>query len=218
MKNKLAKRTCINVAVMESDPLRFAGFKAVLDSEPDLHLKAVTLTEIGNAQGIDVVLVAGRSGQSAFRDIEMLRATRSDLRILVTGSCLSDSTMLDALACGAKGYVDEAGSVQDFVKAIRIVADGLIWAPRRVLATFIERSSHNSGRGSAADRNFTSREKEVLELLVQGTPNKDIGRSLGIEERTVKAHVAKLMRKAGVQNRILLSVHALNHGLVASSR
>lgn len=187
MKNKLAKRTCINVAVVESDPLRFAGFKAVLDSESDLQLTALALTEIGNAQDIDVVLVAGRSGQSAFRDVEMLRAIRSDLRIIITGTGLSDSTMLDTLASGAKGYIDEAGSVKDFVKAIRIVADGKIWAPRRVLAAFIERSSNNSRRSSMADRKCTCREKEVLELLVQGTPNREIGRCLGIEERTVKA-------------------------------
>ena len=63
---------------------------------------------------------------------------------------------------------------------------------------------------------FTDREKEVLEMLVAGRSNKEIGAQLGIEERTVKAHVAKLMRKVGVQNRIALSVHAITHSLVAA--
>jgi len=63
---------------------------------------------------------------------------------------------------------------------------------------------------------FTDREKEVLELLVAGRSNKEIGAVLGIEERTVKAHVAKLMRKVGVQNRIALSVHAITHNLVTA--
>ena len=63
---------------------------------------------------------------------------------------------------------------------------------------------------------FTDREKEVLELLVAGRSNKEIGSALGIEERTVKAHVAKLMRKVGVQNRIALSVHAITHSLVTA--
>src|SRR5438477_492617 len=62
------------------------------------------------------------------------------------------------------------------------------------------------------------REKQVLELLVAGRSNKEIGAALGIEERTVKAHVAKLMRKVGVQNRIALSVHAITHSLVTSAR
>ena len=58
----------------------------------------------------------------------------------------------------------------------------------------------------------------MLELLVVGRSNKEIGSVLGIEERTVKAHVAKLMRKVGVQNRIALSVHAITHSLVTSSK
>jgi len=57
-----------------------------------------------------------------------------------------------------------------------------------------------------------------LELLVAGRSNKEIGSVLVIEERTVKAHVAKLMRKVGVRNRIALSVHAITHSLVTSSK
>ena len=63
---------------------------------------------------------------------------------------------------------------------------------------------------------FTSREREVLELLVAGRSNKEIGSPLGIGERTVKAHVAKLLRKVGVQNRIALSIYALTHSLVTA--
>ena len=65
---------------------------------------------------------------------------------------------------------------------------------------------------------FTDREKEVLEMLVKGRSNKEIGSALGIEERTVKAYVAKLMRKVGVQNRIALSVHAVTHSLVPTPK
>jgi DNA-binding NarL/FixJ family response regulator len=53
-------------------------------------------------------------------------------------------------------------------------------------------------------------------MLVSGCSNKEIAAPLGIEERTVKAHVAKLMRKVGTPNRILLSVHAIKHSLVSA--
>ena len=56
----------------------------------------------------------------------------------------------------------------------------------------------------------------MLGMLVTGMSNKEIAGPLGIEERTVKAHVGKLMRKTGVQNRIELSVHAITHALVPS--
>jgi DNA-binding NarL/FixJ family response regulator len=63
---------------------------------------------------------------------------------------------------------------------------------------------------------FTLREKEVLEMLVDGRSNKQIGLPLGIEVRTVKAHVAKLMRKVGVRSRIALATYAMSHSLVSS--
>src|ERR1035438_3245863 len=90
-------------------------------------------------------------------------------------------------------------------------------APRQVLSMFVEQAYRSSGHGvSAGQRPFTGREKEVLGMLVAGCSNKEIAAPLGIEERTVKAHIAKLMRKVGVPNRVLLSVHAITHSLVAS--
>jgi DNA-binding NarL/FixJ family response regulator len=146
-----------------------------------------------------------------------LKATRPDLRIIVTGSGIDEETILKAIASGANGYVDEAASPAEFAQAIRIVNQGSVWAPRRVLSMFIERVSSTPGRIFPAGRvTFTDREKEVLEMLVAGRSNKEIGAQLGIEERTVKAHVAKLMRKVGVQNRIALSVHAITHSLVTT--
>jgi DNA-binding NarL/FixJ family response regulator len=113
--------------------------------------------------------------------------------------------------------VDEAAAPLEFVQAIRMVHQGSVWAPRRVLSIFIERVTSSPGRIFPAGRvTFTDREKETLELLVAGRSNKEIGVALGIEERTVKAHVAKLMRKVGVQNRVALSVHAITHSMVTA--
>jgi len=216
-KTALAKKTPIRIAVVESDPLRFVGFRALFDNESDFELLSATLPEIGTASAIDLVLLGNRSGQNLFDVMASLKATRPDLRIIVTGSGVDDETVLKAIASGAKGYVDEAASPAEFVQAIRIVNDGSVWAPRRVLSTFIERVSSSPGRIFPAGRvTFTDREKEVLEMLVAGRSNKEIGAALGIEERTVKAHVAKLMRKVGVQNRIALSVHAITHSLVTA--
>lgn len=119
----------------------------------------------------------------------------------------------DALVNGAKGYVEEAAPVSEFVSAIRVVNQGLIWAPRRVMGILIIR--YSQGRTGLFGERITMREREVLEMLVAGRSNREIARPLGIAERTVKSHVAKLMRKVGVQNRIALSMHAVKHSLVA---
>ena len=211
------KKTPIRIAVVESDPLRFVGFRALFDNEPDFELLAASLPEIATLQNVDLILLGNRNGQNLFDVMASLKATRPDLRIIVTGSGIDEETVLKAIASGAKGYVDEAASPTEFVQAIRVVNDGSVWAPRHVLSMFIERVSTSPGRIFPAGRvTFTEREKEVLEMLVAGRSNKEIGAALGIEERTVKAHVAKLMRKVGVQNRIALSVHAITHSLVTA--
>jgi DNA-binding NarL/FixJ family response regulator len=217
MKAAPTKKPQIRIAVVESDPLRFVGFRALFDSEPDFELVSASLPDIAVMQDIDLVLLGNRNGQNLFDVMASLKASRPDLRIIVTGAGMDEETILKAIASGSKGYVDEAASASEFVQAIRIVHQGSVWAPRRVLSMFIERVSSSPGRVFPAGRvSFTDREKEVLEMLVAGRSNKEIGSALGIEERTVKAHVAKLMRKVGVQNRIALSVHAITHSLVTA--
>jgi DNA-binding NarL/FixJ family response regulator len=217
MKAAANKKPQIRIAVVESDPLRFVGFRALFDSEPDFELVSASLPDIATMQNIDLVLLGNRNGQNLFDVMASLKASRPDLRIIVTGAGMDEETILKAIASGSKGYVDEAASATEFVQALRVVHEGSVWAPRRVLSMFIERVSSAPGRIFPAGRvTFTDREKEVLEMLVAGRSNKEIGAALGIEERTVKAHVAKLMRKVGVQNRIALSVHAITHSLVSA--
>lgn len=217
MKPAVARKPIIRVAVVESDPLRFVGFRALFDSEPDFELVSATLPELSVEKNIDLVLLGSRGGQNLFDQMATLKAARPDVRIIVTGAGIDEETILKAIASGAKGYVDEAATPSEFVQAIRVVNQGSVWAPRRVLSLFIERVTSSPGRIFPAGRvTFTDREKEVLEMLVVGRSNKEIGAALGIEERTVKAHVAKLMRKVGVQNRIALSVHAITHSLVTA--
>src|SRR5712692_10669320 len=216
MKAALANKPLIRIAVVESDPLRLVGFRAVFDSERDFELISSSLPDVGMQQNFDLVLLGDRSSQNLFDVMASLKATRPHLRIIVIGSGMDEENILRAIAFGAKGYVDAAASPADFVQAIRIVSQGSVWAPRRVLSMFIERVSNSPRRifptGQVA---FTNRETQVLEMLVEGRSNKEIGTPLGIRERTVKAHVAKLMRKVGVENRVALTVHAITHSLVS---
>jgi DNA-binding NarL/FixJ family response regulator len=208
------RKPLIRIAVVERDPLRVVGFRAVFDSVSGFELVPASLTDICGLPSIDLVLLSNCGVQNLFDLMAGLKATRPDLRVIVTGSG-DEEAILKAIVAGAKGYVDEAASPAEFVQAVRVVNQGSVWAPRRVFSMFIERVSSAAAHSFLAGRaTFTVREKEVLELLVAGRSNKEIGSPLGIGERTVKAHVAKLLRKVGVQNRVALSVHALAHSLV----
>lgn len=206
----------IQIAVVESDPLRFVGFRALLESEADFRLTSLSSEEVASRQDIDVAFLEDRDGRDLFRVMDTLKAANSNLRVIVTGCGPQEESSLKAISSGAKGYIQDAASGAEFAQAIRTVHKGLIWAPRRVIAKFIEHSSTSLPRNSPLRRtSFTGRETQVLQLLVAGRSNKEIAAPLGIEERTVKAHVAKLMRKVGVQNRIALSVQAVTRALVS---
>src|SRR6516164_1320005 len=215
MRASLPKTQPIRVAVIESDPLRLVGLRACLSSESDFELSSTSLSEAGARQNIDLVLLGSHIGSNLFEVVATLKATRPGLRIIVMGAGMGEESILKAIASGAKGYIDEAAGPAEFAQAFRVVSQGSVWAPRRALSLFIERVSNSPGRVfPAGPVCFTHREKEVLEMLVAGRSNKEIGAPLGIAERTVKAHVAKLMRKVGVHNRIALSVHAITNSLV----
>ena len=149
--------------------MRFVGFHAVFHSEQDFELISSSLPDIGTQRNIDLVLLGDRSGQNLFDMMATLKATRPNLRIIVIGSGTEDETILKAIAFGAKGYVDAAASPADFVHAIRMVSQGSVWAPRRVLSMLIERASSLPGYTvPASHATFTEREQEVLEMLVAG--------------------------------------------------
>jgi len=212
-----ANKPPIRIAVVESDPLRLVGFRALFEAEAEFELVSTSFEEIKTQPNCELVLLGGRGGNNPFDLVANLRSSRPELRIVVTGSGGTDETILKALAAGAKGYVDEAAPAADFVMAMRVVNSGSVWAPRRVLSMFIERVTSHSTVFPGTRVMFTDRERQVLELLVGGSSNREIGAVLKIEERTVKAHVAKLMRKVGVQNRIALSIHAITHSLVRNA-
>jgi DNA-binding NarL/FixJ family response regulator len=216
MKRSTAKAKRIQVAVIESDPLRAIGFRALLESEADLEFVPATSVEALMQQNLGVVLLANRHGHNLVSQMSSLKERRPDLPVIVIGSSTDDEAILSAIGCGAKGHVFDGAPPCEFAQAIRTVYLGSIWASRRVLSKFIERAS--TRRKGAVPGGFgpiTRREKEVLKMLVAGLSNKEIGVPLGIEERTVKAHIAKMMRKVGVQNRIALCVHALTNSLVS---
>ena len=215
MRASLLKRQPIRVAVIESDPLRLIGLRTCLGSAADFELSSTSLSDAGAQQSIDLVLLGNHIGSNLFEVVATLKAARPDLRVIVMGAGMDEENILKAIASGAKGYIDEAADPTEFEQAFRVVDQGSVWVPRRVLSLFIERVSNSPGRIFPAGRVcFTHREKEVLEMLVAGRSNKEIAGPLGITERTVKAHVSKLMRKVGVQNRIALSVHAITNSLV----
>jgi DNA-binding NarL/FixJ family response regulator len=213
--NPIARRV-IGIAIIEDDPIRLVGLRSILDAIPSFRLIATSVSLIATDPRVDVVLLRN-SGIMFLENIAEWRVLRPDLKVVVTGTGADDQTIMNAIAAGAKAYVEEAAPIPEFVKAINAVFRGSVWISRRIMSMVIDRSAGLLGRNpQPCGFRITSREIQVLEMLVEGRSNKEIGNPLGIKERTVKAYLARLMHKVGVNNRIALSVHAIRHSLVSA--
>ena len=221
LSSKAAPEEPIRVAVLESDPLRFVGFRALFGSGAEFHVRSSTVPLVLKALEDDVVLMTRNRGAAFYSAMSALKTVRPSVRIIVTGPDGNDEDILRAIAAGAKGYIPDDASAATFRQAIRVVHSGSVWAPRKVLATFIERvtASTTARQVKSQDGPLVSRrQRQVLGFLAVGSSNREIAKELGLTERTVKAHVAELLRKIGAPNRIALSVHPLTHSLLAMGR
>ena len=126
---------------------------------------------------------------------------------------------LDALARGARGILHKSAAPDDVIKAIHVVLNGGIWAPRQtVVAAWFHQTRKQSSVAPAApiaDPGLTRRELEVLAHAAAGLRNRDVASVLTISEATVKAHLTSIFQKLGLRGRARLA--AAYHGLVTSS-
>jgi DNA-binding NarL/FixJ family response regulator len=123
--------------------------------------------------------------------------------------------VLNSIVAGARAFLDLTAAPDVVRKAVEVVTSGSIWAPRRLLSKLIDRLLKvPDSAPQAPGPQLTSREQQVLALILMARSNREIAEQLGIEERTVKAYVGRLMRKTGADNRIKLSMSALNRSLI----
>jgi DNA-binding NarL/FixJ family response regulator len=126
-----------------------------------------------------------------------LAATRPNTRVVVLTSFSDRERILDALDAGAVGYLLKDAEPEELVRGIHAAARGESpLAPRAASAVLRARAEQRPAMPT-----LTAREREVLELLGQGLPNRDIGERLGISEKTVKAHVTRVFQAIGVTDR-----------------
>lgn len=202
------------IGLIATDPLRVLGLETIF-AEGNIEVLPLTVPGGLDSLGVSVVLIDAACTDHLFELLETFRRTRPHLRLIVIGLEESHDFIQRVIGAGAKGYLAHSARESEIRLAVDIVSDGSIWAPRKVLARLLDASTADS-YAATAEPKFTEREGQVLRLLVAGRPNRDIAEALGIDAATVKAHVGRLMRKVGVENRIALTMQAVSRNLVAS--
>jgi DNA-binding NarL/FixJ family response regulator len=204
----------LRVALLEPEPIRVQGFVTLFQDHPRIEFVVFELAQFLADQEFKLALIGLHGERLPLPLVGTIHGLRPEVKLVVMGPDADDEVILQAITAGAKAYLEASASPQQVEQAIMIVNQGSIWAPRRVLSIFVDRATKPSRSATPSLAQFTVRETEVLKLLVAARSNREIARTLGIEERTVKAHVAKLMRKVGVENRIALSIYAVTNSIV----
>lgn len=206
----------IRIGVLAGEPIRLAGLSTVFEEPPEggkpqLQPVIGALPELMSDSELLYMVVDFNSSAEGLKTLETVKRSRPEMRQIVIGPENNDELVLEAITAGARAYLDSSADPHTVRMAIEIVVSGSIWAPRRLLSRLIDRLlGVPGGAGGAGALQLTARERQVLDLILQAQSNREIAEQLGIEERTVKAHVGRLMRKTGAENRIELSIRALN--------
>lgn len=214
----------MRVGLVADEPIRLAGLVSIFETHSQNGLAGLTpvtgdLKELLADEALEYLVFDMNASTGGVEMIELIRRMRPEIRLIVIGPEGNDELVLESIIAGARAYLDLTAGPQMVRTAIDSVKAGSIWAPRRLLSKLIDRLL--IGRDTSltnGNPHLTARESQVLELILMACSNREIASRLGIEERTVKAHVGRLMRKTGVENRIELSMLALSRSLVPETR
>lgn len=215
----------IRVALADDQLLVRAGFRALIDAEPDLEVVAEAsggreLLELLRAHPVEVVLMDIRmpdgDGLWATEQIAADPAL-AGVRVVIVTTFELDEYVARAVRAGASGFLVKDTEPVDLLRAVRVVAAGEALLSPGVTRRLLERLSVGlrEAPDTAALDALTEREREVLRLVGLGLTNDEIAERLVLSPLTAKTHVSRIMTKVGARDRVHLVVLAYETGLVA---
>jgi DNA-binding NarL/FixJ family response regulator len=210
------------VVVADDQPVICAGFAALLDAQADLEVVGTAangreLVALVNEHRPDVALVDVRMPELDGIEATRLITRDHETRVLILTTFDLDAYVYDAIRAGASGFLLKDVTADRLVDGVRMIAEGsMLLGPavsRRLVADFARGSSRTPAEAPYVAA-LSPREREVLDELARGRSNAEIAADLHISTETVKSHVAEVLRKLGLRDRIQAVVFAYEHGLV----
>ena len=209
----------ISVLLADDQALVRGGFRLILDAEPDIEVIAEAAD---GGQAIDEALQA--RPDVILMDIRMpaldgIQATRQLIpqlpatRVVMLTTFDLDDYIVDAFRAGASGFLLKTAPPQQLVAAVRTVHAGDALLAPASTRRLIEQSARPPAPAPALDM-LTPREHDVLHLLARGLPNAEIAQQLVVEPSTLKSHVASVLAKLGLRDRVQAVITAYETGLI----
>ena len=217
----------IKILLADDQPLVRTGFRMILDAEPEMEVVGEASDgreAIDQVRTLspDVVLMDIRmpelDGLEATRRI-LSSATNGDApKILMLTTFDLDEYVYEALRAGASGFLLKDTPPEQLVGAIHVIADGeALLSPsitRRVISEFVKGNGPKPQAQFPRLQELTARELEVLKLIARGYSNAEIAKALFVSETTVKTHVARILMKLQLRDRVQAVVLAYEAGVV----
>jgi DNA-binding NarL/FixJ family response regulator len=214
----------IRVVIADDQQLIRAGFRSLLESEPDLEVVAEAGTGRDAVAEVtrlrpDVVLMDIRmpDGDGLWATEQIVRTPElAGTHIVVVTTFELDEYVARAIRAGASGFLVKDTEPAELIRAVRVVAAGEGLLSPSVTRRLLERmaSALAEPRDASALGVLTDREREVLALVGRGLTNAEIGAQLFLSPLTAKTHVSRIMSKLAARDRVQLVIVAYEAGLV----
>lgn len=214
----------IRVLLVDDQPMIRTGFRFILEAEPDLVVvgesgDGAAAVEDARALQPDVILMDIRMPR--MDGVEATRAIAGSglpAKVIILTTFDLDEHVVDALRAGASGFLVKDGPAASLIDAIRVVAAGEAVIAPRVTRRLLDRFARlDDGTGETTPptlERLTGRELDVLRALTRGLSNAEIAADLVVSEATVKTHVAHILEKFGLRDRVQAVILAYDAGLV----
>jgi DNA-binding NarL/FixJ family response regulator len=212
--------------VIDDHPVLREGIRMLVEASGEIRVVGSSASASGAIAALgelrpDVILLdLDLGGEEGLEWLPRILEAAPDSRVLILTALRDRARDEEALRAGARGLVLKDAAPDVLLQAIRSVAGGALWFDPRLLARAAgDRSAPRSqGRAALDPHELTPRERELVSLVAEGLRNEEVGRRLGITEKTVRNHLTAVFQKVGVSGRLELVVYAYAHGLARARR
>ncbi|HVT99578.1 MAG TPA: response regulator transcription factor [Acidobacteriaceae bacterium] len=216
----------IRILIADDHPLFRDGLRRLLQAEPGFEVVGEAsdgdvLIELTRKTKPDILLLdLAMPRQNGMEVLRELSVSKLPVRTLLLTASIEKAQIVQALKLGAYGVITKESTTQRLFDSIHCVMNGQYWVGRESVTDLVRalRSvSPQEKEPRARDYGLTTRELEIVTLVVAGYSNPDIAQRCSISEQTVKHHVSNVFDKLGVSNRLELALFAVNHRLTAAA-